>query len=259
MRHLLLFLFLAFISLPLSAFDHGHSKLAVLLEQAVITQGASSQVDYKWLQDHQKRLDAYLTLLEGVSKQEFTSWDQPQQLAYLISAYNAFTLKLILSAYPEVNSIRHLGGWFSSPWEKEFFTLLGEIKTLDAIENIWLRGKYKEPRIHFAIVCASVGCPALSNRPFLANTLEMQLEKAKMTFLGDRNKNRFDAKDNTLYLSKIFDWFEGDFITPAGSLEDFVAKGVTQDRAEQRMIRNQKVKIKYLDYDWSLNKYPSNN
>ncbi len=239
---------------PLQAFDAGHTQFAALLEKSVRLQGARSQVNYAWLQQHRGQLNAYLRDLERVPLQEFNAWSQPEQLSFLINAYNAYTLKLILTKYPRLDSIKDLGGWFSGPWDKEFFTLLGEIHNLDALEHQWLRGKYNEPRIHFAIVCASVGCPALSNRPYLAPSLDRQLEQAKMAFLGDSSRNRYDPKTNTLYLSKIFSWFAEDFIHAAGSVENFIAEGITPNKAEQVQIKSQKAKLSFLDYDWSLNR-----
>ncbi|MDT8446372.1 MAG: DUF547 domain-containing protein [bacterium] len=240
----------------LYAFDHQHRALARLLETAVVPAGASTQVDYGWLQDHSGPLEEYLSQLEQVPANEFKQWSRPQQLAFLINAYNAYTLQLILSDYPEVASIRDLGGWFSSPWEQERFLLLGEIKTLGAIEHQWLRARYSEPRIHFAIVCASVGCPALSKEPYQATHLEQQLEAAKRKFLGDVSRNRYDPLQDRLYLSKIFDWFAQDFEQSAGSVAAYVADSLGHNDAERKHLISGAVDIHYFDYDWSLNQKP---
>jgi len=239
---------------PAFAFDHSHQVLGEVLSKSVVNQGAASKVDYGWLKQHPAGLQAYVRQISGVSLREFDRWDEPQQVAFLINSYNALTLKLILTKYPKLDSIKDIGGFFSSPWKQEFFTLLGEIHSLDAVEHQWLRGRFQRPRVHFAIVCASVGCPALNDVPFLATTLDVQLQAAKLRFLGDRSRNRYDRTTQTLHLSKIFDWFADDFSGSAGSVAAFVAEGVTDDRAELERINAAQVKIEFLDYDWSLNK-----
>jgi len=252
---LLLFVCASF-SFPLWAFDHTHQSYAKVLAAVVVDQGPRAQVNYAWLKEHVFLLDQYLAELQSISLKDYSQWSRNQQMAFLINAYNAFTLKLIVNAYPNLNSIKDLGGLFSSPWQNDFFTLLGQIHNLDSIEHQWLRTRFAEPKVHFAIVCASQGCPALNQAPYIADDLPAQLQSAKTRFLKDTTRNRYDAPTKTLYLSKIFAWFATDFIKAAGSVEAFVADSISQNPMDRQVIQQQGVKIIYLDYDWSLNKIP---
>jgi len=249
----LILLLLWLSSTPLWAFDHQHQGLAQVLAEAVHPLGAASTVDYRWLKTHEDQLDDYLKQISDVQAATYGKWSEAEQIAFLINSYNGLTLKLILSKYPRLKSIKDLGGFFSGPWKVEFFTLLGEIHTLDSLEHGWLRAKFKEPRVHFAIVCGSVGCPALSERPYVASSLGQQLQQAKLRFLGDRSRNRYDPGTQTLYLSKIFDWFAEDFKAQSGSVAAFVAEGLIDDPEQQQKIKAGLVEIEYLSYDWSLN------
>lgn len=181
--------FLLFIVSPLIyAFDHSHQSYDKLLSAIVTEKGPQSFVDYDHLKNNPHELNAYLKQIEAVTKDEFEQWNEQQQLAFLINAYNAFTLKLILNNYPDIKSILDLGGLIiSSPWKKKFFTLFGKKSFLAYIEDDLLRENYKEPRIHFAINCASKGCPALQKKAYVANNLEQQLEKASLQFMRDSN------------------------------------------------------------------------
>jgi hypothetical protein len=237
-----------------AGFDHDHSVWNGLLQTYVVDHGAYSEVRYRQIkQSASTTLDEYLHSLSAVSKSQFDGWSQAQRLAFLINAYNAFTVKLIVDHYP-LDSIKDLGGFFRSPWKIEFFTLFGEKTYLDHIEHDLIRGRnYHEPRIHFALVCASVGCPKLQNRAYTAQRLESMLESASDTFLRDTSRNRYDAADNTLYLSSIFKWYGKDFAAKAGSVEQFVAPYISDDPTVQHRIRSRDVDVEYLDYDWSLN------
>ena len=144
------------LSSGLLAFDHGHGKWDNLLKKYVNTEG---YVNYgKWKASPQEP-DSYLGDLQKVTYKEYTSFSKEQKSAFLINAYNAFTVKLIIDNYP-IKSIKKIGGLFS-PWKKEFFSILdGKIKSLDPIEHEWLRKKpeLKDPRVHAAVNCASISC-----------------------------------------------------------------------------------------------------
>jgi hypothetical protein len=116
-----------------------------------------------------------------------------------------------------------------------------------------IRPVFNEPRIHFALVCASVGCPALRNEAFTAEKLEHQLEGSTNAFLNDKRKNRFLSAGKKLELSSIFKWYGDDFRKTHGSVEKFVAPRMTENKADQEAIQAGKVPIAYLEYDWSLN------
>jgi hypothetical protein len=126
--------------------------------------------------------------------------------------------------------------------------LKGDVISLNDIEHGTLRADFREPRIHFALVCASVGCPALRNEAYRASDLDRQLNEQARLFLSDMSKNRFDPLTNTLHLSPIFDWFRADFEAVAGSVSAYVARYLSDSR-----ISKPGVKIKYTEYDWSLN------
>lgn len=260
-------LFVLLTTINVNAFDHTHSAFDTILNKAVIEKGPQTAVDYDLLHNNPTALDNYLSSLEAVSKKDFDSWNKNNQMAFLINAYNAFTLKLILNNYPDIESIRDLGGLiFSSPWDIKFFTLFGKKTDLDHIEHGILRKKYNEPRIHFAVNCASKGCPALQKRAYVGDKLNEQLESATIQFMRDPERNRFIKDKNRLELSSIFNWFSGDF-TKKGSVQNYVAPYITDDPEIQEILKDKgssggiggilnknSVDIKYLEYDWSLNK-----
>jgi len=246
------------------AFDHQHGQWDVLLSQHVewVTPH-NTRVDYQAFLQDEARLDAYLEELSAVAMEEFAGWAEAEQLAFLINAYNAFTVKLILTEYPELDSIKDLGSLFQSPWKIEFFQLLGENRHLDWIEHEKIRVDYQEPRIHVAINCAAIGCPALLDEAYTGGNLETRLEKNMEIFLSDQSRNRFNKATDELELSKIFDWFEEDFqqrwrgwnsvAAMAADYSTFLA----DDPAAQQRIREKAVAIDHLSYDWSLNSLSS--
>jgi hypothetical protein len=225
----------------------------VLSEYVAMDKGAS-RVDYRGILRNQIGLENYLAGVERVSLEEYKGWSQSQRLAFLINAYNAFTVKLIVDNYP-VDSIRDLGGWPSTPWKKKFFTLLGEERHLDNIEHDIIRVEFDEPRIHFAVNYAATGCPALVRAAFVAGRLDEQLEEATRLFLADTRRNRYHAGRQRLELSSIFRWYHDDFEHNQGALEEFVADRITRDPENRERIRRKEVELAYLDYDWSLNNH----
>ena len=194
-----------------------HEPFSALLSEHLktIDNGASTQVDYHGFKQDRERLTQYLNSLAKVEKSTFDGWSKADQLAFLINAYNAYTVDLILTEYPKIESIRDLGGFFSSPWKKEIAPLLGKTRTLDEIEHELIRGQnettegYNEPRIHFAVNCASIGCPALREEAYVGARLDSQLDAQTKRFLADTSRNRMNG--NTLKLSRIFDWYSEDF------------------------------------------------
>lgn len=236
-----------------AALDHTHAQWDALLQRHVveIENGHASRVDYTGFKKDQAALDDYLRELSAVSMAEYDSFSKEQKMAFLINAYNAFTIKLILIKYPDLKSIRDLGNLLNSPWKKSFFTLLGAERYLDWIEHEMLRkeGVFDEPRIHFAVNCASIGCPKLLKQAFQASRLDQQLEQAKVSFLQDRKRNYYDAASNTVYMSKIFDWFEEDFERKYGSLDAFVKHHAN----DLGLPAAADFKLKFTDYDWNLN------
>ncbi|MBC7887584.1 MAG: DUF547 domain-containing protein [Ferruginibacter sp.] len=219
-----------------------HEKWSALLQKYVSSTG---KVNYKGIKADKAKLDEYLALL---SKQKpGKNWTRNETLAFWINAYNAYTVKLITDNYP-VKSIKDLNPtisviFVSTVWDKKFFSIGGEKMSLNNIEHGILR-KMNEPRMHFTIVCASVSCPKLLNTAYEAATLENQFNKAAKDFLADNTKNQVNA--GSPKLSKIFDWFGGDFKVNGQSKIEFINRFTTV-----KIDKN--AGISYLDYNWNLN------
>jgi hypothetical protein len=237
-----------------SSFDHAHGAWRALLASHVtwVQNGAATEVDYAGFSRDERALANYLQELSVVSSEQYEGWSRPRQLAYLINSYNAFTVKLILDHQP-VSSIRQIGGLFTSPWEIRFIPLLGKKLSLDQIEHGMIRepGVFDEPRIHFAVNCASMGCPALRPEPYVADQLGEQLEDSERRFLGDRSRNRYNEEKGRFEVSKLFDWYGEDFTQRWGSLNAYLDQ-------HSRLVgpppgNASKARIVFLEYDWSLN------
>ena len=241
-----------FVSLNLFAFDHNHSEFDKLLKETVSFEKKQSFVDYKKIKANPSPLKKYLSSLSAVKKSEFENWNAGERLAFLINAYNAFTIKLIVDNYP-TQSIKDLGGFLKSPWKKEFFTLFGKQNHLDGIEHEMIRKKFDEPRIHFAVVCASIGCPPIQSFAFRASEIEKQFQIATKTFLLDPEKNSYDKKKKKLRLSKIFKWYGDDFNKKYGSYLKFISTRITEDPGLQKKIAAGEVNSSWNSYDWALN------
>jgi Protein of unknown function, DUF547 len=241
------------------SFDHGYAAWDGLVKKHVkwLPDNKQSRVDYAAFAKDRAELKKVLDALSAVPKAEFDAWPKEQRMAFLINAYNAFTVEVILTKYPELKSIKELGVFNRGPWKNEFFMLLGEKHHLDWIEHEQLRPKYGDPRVHAAVNCASIGCPALRNEAFTAARLDSQLEDGMMRFLGDRTRNR--VAEGKLQVNAIFKWFKEDFEKGQkgfSSVEDVFAKYAAQlsDKAEeQAAIKAKSLPITHLDYDWSLN------
>lgn len=236
-------LFMCYLLVAVSTFAQeapSHQQWDKLLKKYVNTSG---MVNYKGFQNDQAGLDAYLKTLSNNPPQ--STWNENDQKAYWINAYNAYTVALILKNYP-VKSIKDIAGKIykiNTPWDIKFINIGGKKYDLNNIEHGILRKKFDDPRIHFALVCASMSCPILRNEAYTSAKLNAQLEDAGKDFLNDKSKNRITA--NKAELSKYFSWYRGDF-TKKSSLQNFI----NQYSATQ-VTGN--TKISYLDYDWNLN------
>lgn len=233
-------------------FDHSHRAWDALLREDVVVLdgGRASRVRYASLAREHARLRAYLDSLSAVQRQEYDRWSRPEQMAFLINAYNAFTVEKVLTRYPDLRSIRDFGRIFGNPFKDRFFRLLGEPASLDDIEQGMLRKRFREPRIHFALNCASVGCPMLREEAYVAGRLDAQLEEQAVRFLSDRSRNRFAG--GHLEVSKIFDWYGEDF-EPRAAFFARYAKALADEPAARKRIEEGKAPVSFLDYDWSLN------
>ena len=209
-------------------------------------------------------MNAYRDSLSKVSQQEFAGWGKDRQLAFLINAYNAATVEKILTRYPNIKSIWDFGKVFGNPFKDRFIKLLGREMSLDNIEHDTIRaeGAYNEPRIHFAVNCAAISCPMLREEAYVAELLDRQLEEQTVRFLSDRSRNRYNPETRALEVSRIFDsipWYGGDFKRGwkgYKSLDQFFAQYAAVLAAgpeHRKLVREQKVDIRFLDYDWGLN------
>ena len=217
------------------------------------------QVNYGQLKENRADLDRFNQSLGEVTPATYAGWTEPEQIAFWINAYNSLTLQAIIDNYP-VESIRKIPG----VWKSLQFPVLGEPITLDDIEHKILRQEFNEPRIHMALVCASVGCPNLLQEPYRGDTLDTQLNDNTRVFLSlDRNFS-LDPDQEKVNLSSIFKWFGEDFEATYGTDNKFtefndkersLLNFVSDYLDGERLAQLQKAKkISYLDYDWSLNR-----
>ena len=164
------------------------------------------KVDYAGFKTEEPKLDQYLKILENVDPEKLSP---KEQFAFYANTYNAWTIKLILSGYPGVTSIKDLGTLTQSPWKKKIVRINGEVISLDYVEHDILRPRYKDPRVHFAINCAAKSCPPLRPEPYRGDTLDRQLDDSTRSFINDPKSYRLEG--NNLYVSRIFKWFSEDF------------------------------------------------
>lgn len=191
-------------------------------------------------------LESYLSGLQAIDPRKAS---RDVQMAYWINLYNAATVALILDNYP-VKSITKLGkGFFAfGPWDDELLRVNGKALSLNDIEHRILRPIWKDARIHFVVNCASLGCPDLSASAFTAGTLEVQLQASAERYLAHPRGARVEGK--TLYLSKIFDWYQDDFGGNEKAMLNALSKYAPESKAAG--IREHTGRIKY-EYDWDLN------
>ncbi|MCI0623941.1 MAG: DUF547 domain-containing protein [Acidobacteria bacterium] len=249
-------------------FGFSLADYAAVLEEHVTGEGL---VRYQQLKSNRETLDRFGAALGKLGQEEFEFWDEEEQVAFWINAYNALTLTAIINHYPIVpvlpesssiprKSIRQIPG----VWDQLQFTVMGNAVTLDQIEHQILRKRFDEPRIHLALVCAAKGCPPLRNEPFDGHRLESQLQDLTRRFLSDPSKFRIDRERARVLLSSIFQWYGEDFVSTYGTGEEFpghnkVERAVLNfvarhlDSESRDYLIKERYRIEYLDYDWSLN------
>ena len=229
-RFLFCSLLLCFYTASAQTIDH--SRWTKILQTYVAENGV---VNYKGLQGNQKSLQNYLIYLAENAPQE--NWSKTEKMTYWINAYNAYTIQLIVDNYP-TESIKDI----SDPWEQTFFEIGGKKMSLNTIEHEILR-PMGDPRIHFAIVCASESCPKLLNCAYESNTVSDQLDQAAREFINDPSKN--NITESKITISKIFKWFKSDFPKEDAFiryLNKYSAISISSDP-----------KINYKTYEWALN------
>ena len=193
----------------------------------------TGRVDYRGMQTDETKLEAYLATLGKEVPDD--SWSRNEALAYWINAYNAFTIKLILNNWP-VASIRDL----KEPWDQRWIELAGKTYSLNQIEHDIIRPTYREPRIHFALVCAAKSCPPLPNEAFTAQNLDQLLTQRTRNFINDEERNV--TQEEVVRVSPLFDWYGQDF----GDVKAYLNKYLVTDIPASK-------ELSFLDYDWSLN------
>ena len=240
-------LLLTLITLPAFAnFDHSHQNFNNILKQNVYLEEGSSSVDYKNLKkNNYHELKEYIKILSSVSKEDFNLWSQTQQLSFLINAYNANTLWMIIKNYPikSPKDIKLAGG---SLWDIKFIKILDQKITLNDLENNLIRKNYpKEHQIHFLVNCAAKSCPAIQPVAISEKNIKEIMLKTETNFIS--NTSVYSKEKNTLQVAKIFEWYQEDFTKKIDNknLVSYFKKFFPQ--------LNDQTKITFLEYNWSLN------
>jgi len=206
-----------------------------------------TRVDYRALENSED----WQRLVEQVRAATPSRMGADERLAFWINAYNILAIELVREHYP-VESIKDIGSFFSPVWNVEVAEIEGRTLSLGEIEHEILR-KLDEPRIHAAIVCASISCPPLARTPFRPTRLDEDLSAAMRRWLANREKGfALDRERKRVRLSKVFDWFEQDFESRGGVLAAISPYLEPEDAAWLR-TNAAAVQIRYFDYDWSLN------
>jgi hypothetical protein len=235
-------------------FDHKHSAFDRLLKRYVM----NGRVDYEGFASSKEEFNEYLAAL---AEADTSGWSREEKLAFWINAYNAFTIKAIIDNFP-VSSIKEIPG----VWDRLTFKAGGMSVTLGQIEHKILRKDVSEPLIHFAIVCASLGCPKLRSESFKAETIMSQLRDSASDFVNDEDKVSIRPDRSEVRVSRIFKWFGEDFVGRFGDPSSSSWWSNGKDKAVlnflsvyikseplREFLKNGQAKIKYLPYDWHLN------
>lgn len=235
------------------AFDHTYHTWDQFLKQYV----RSGLVDYSAIKRSPEGFKETVDQFENLTVREYTLWTTNEKKAFWINAYNVGAMKLILDNYPlkksfglsalryPANSIQQI----PDVWNQPVLNLLGEEVSLNHIENEVLRKEFEDPRVHFAIVCASIGCPVIREEAYSSGQLDAQLNDQVVQFVNTPAKFRYDAGRDILFLSPILKWFKGDFDKEEGRIS-FLKSYMPADTASK--LENN-TRIEWLEYDWSLN------
>ena len=235
------------------ALDHSYGNWDQFLNRHV----KDGLVNYSVIKKSPAEFGKIVRELEGVTLKEYEIWSNPERMAFWINAYNIGAVKHVLDNYPikksfglsalryPANSIQQI----PDVWNKPVLNLLGQKVSLNHIENEVLRKEFDDPRIHFTIVCASIGCPVLKEEAYMAEELDTQLNDQIKEFVNTPSKCRYDADRDILFLSPIFKWFGEDFEKKGGVisfLKDYVPSDIVSRLSN-------KTHIEWQDYDWNLN------
>ena len=265
----LLFSTVLFTARSAIAFDHDHSLLTQALDEHV----AHGRVDYQAVKSNPGGLEAYLRVLAEIDPDSYQGWSRQQQLAMWINAYNAYSIKAVIDHYPITHS------WIADPlghypdnsiqqipgvWEDMTWTVMGKQYTLNMMEHGIMRKELRDPRIHFVLVCASIGCPYLESRAFDASHLDERLDRAGVDYLYKSRRVRIDSENKIVSLPQIFKWFKEDFEPGTQYKKLFTNQppelaGILSwvyyyaNEADRTFLANDQYRISYLYYDWGLN------
>ncbi len=229
--------FCSFVTNPGSGNTNIHASFDLLLKKHV---SASGKVNYSGLKLDKTKLNNYIETLQN--NLPTSNWRRSKTLAFWINTYNAFTLQLMISHWP-VKSIKEIKKEGKGPWDIRFIKIGGKTYSLNDIEHNIIRAKFNEPRIHFAVNCASKGCPVLLNRAYTASNLESLLHAQTKKFINDPSKNKLST--GAIQISKLFDWYKSDF-TKKGDLIDFINQYTS-------LKISKTAKISYMPYSWAVN------
>jgi len=237
-------------------FDHTHARGDALLKTHV----RGPLFDYAAVAKAPAELEAYLAELAAVTPAELAGWSEAQRFAFWVNVYNAYTVKLIVDNLP-LESIQDLDGMFglASVFDRSWIPLealhpSGKAKplSLNDVEHGILRKRFEDARLHAAVNCASWSCPPLRAEAFVATKLDAQLEEQMQAFVADRERNPFDRDAGVARISKIFEWFEEDFVRDAGSVRAYLLRFSGEE--DSAFLRD--AKIRHAEYDWKLNALP---
>ncbi len=214
-------------------------------------------VDYKSL-CKDGRFSDYINQLINTNPDELGP--NQEKLAFWINAYNAWTLKIICDNYPlkSINDL-HSGGLAlgmilkTTVWDKKIVTINNQKTSLSDIEHKIIRPVFKDPRIHFAIVCAAKGCPPLRNEAYASEKLDQQLDDQGRIFLAEEKKNSFNFENKIAHISPIFGWFKEDFGSRPEAVLRFIARYLPESKGKSLAEDSKNWRIKYTFYDWRLN------
>ena len=224
-----------------------HDAWQSLLDRYLsVKEGGVNLFNYKGVNDEDRKvLQDYLAALQAIDPRQLT---KDEQFAYWVNMYNALTVEVVLDEYPvsSIKKIRFLSSPFG-PWDKNFMTIQGEKLSLNDIEHGILRPIWQDPRIHFAVNCASIGCPNLMPTAFTAANADALMEQAAFDYIG--HSRAFGLDGNTLKLSSIFEWYGDDFGSDQAEINEYLSD-YTADDVDFDPSVSYKVKF---DYDWSLN------
>jgi hypothetical protein len=240
---------LSLLAVPASAQTFDHSTFDELLKKHVV----KGMVDYEGFAQAGDFKD-YLTSLEHA---DVSKLSERERLAFWINAYNAYTIALI-NKYEERASIKNISEGIGfertkGPWKEPIVKAAGKTYSLDEVENGIIRKQFREPRIHFALVCAAMSCPLLRSEVYTGAKLDAQLESQGRTFVRDEARGSWvDVKKAVVHASRIFEWYKEDFGGSDAAIGQYLAQYYA-DSPEKQLLMGGRFKLEFLDYDWTLN------